>query len=87
MMFFTSGTPNMSGYLHVDFRVLRELLRLPRDVNIVAVRPDPNDSRKCIVDVGGALPFDGELEATYRYEDTTIVTFAGFKQVVRDEEA
>jgi hypothetical protein len=81
MQFSAGPSDTQSGYIHVDFRVLRELLRLPQGVDIEAVRPDPNHAGKCIVDLAGALPVGGELEAEYSYQHTTVVTFRGFKQV------
>jgi hypothetical protein len=80
-MSFSSGPmPQFSAFLRVDFSNLREMLRLPKHVTIVAVRPDPDNSHRCIIDLGGLVPCDGELQAEYRFENTTIVTFTGFRQ-------
>lgn len=82
-MSFSLGLPNMSADLRVDLKLLRELLRLPKEVTIVGVRPDATDATKTILEISGPItqvPASGDLVATYSYEHTTIVKFAGFKQ-------
>lgn len=79
-MEFSNGPAPCSAYVRVSFRVLHEMLRLPKDVTITAVRSDPNDCHKCIIDMEGALPIEGELVAKYKYKETTVVEFAGFAQ-------
>lgn len=84
-MQFSSGmVPPVDAFVCVDFKVLREMLRLPKHVEITGVRPHPTDPRSCLVDIRGILPMDGELIATYTTTDTTVVTFAGFKVPTRD---
>ena len=82
-MSFSPGLPDMNADLRVDLKLLRELLRLPREVVINCVRPDASDASKCILEISGPItqvPANGDLIATYGYEHTTIVKFAGFKQ-------
>lgn len=79
-MEFSTGPKPCSAHTRVDFRVLRELLRLPKDVVITAVRPDPNDCHKCILDLEGALPCEGELVVEYSTDHVTLVNFKGFRQ-------
>lgn len=82
-MNFSPGLPPIDANLRVDLKLLRELLRLPREVTITGVRGDPTDATRAILDISGPItqvPAGGELEATYTYIHTTVVNFAGFKQ-------
>lgn len=82
-MTFSPHLPNIDANLRVDLKLLRELLHLPREVTITGVRADATDATKAILDISGPItqvPTSGELEATYTYVHTTVVTFAGFKQ-------
>lgn len=72
------SSPAREAYLAVDFKVLRELLRLPKFVHITGVRPNPTNPRSCLIDIRGEVPREGELVATYTTLDTTVVTFDGF---------
>ncbi len=78
-MQFSSGlVPPVDAYIRADFKVLREMLRLPKSIEIIGVRPHPADPRACLIDIRGDLPGEGELLARYETLDTTVVTFAGF---------
>jgi hypothetical protein len=75
------------AHTRVDLRILRELLRLPQEVAITGVRPCPDNSQQCIVELAGAwLPAEGELRAEYNFQNTTIVNFKGWQVVSRDQE-
>jgi len=80
---FSPGFPHMSADLRVDLRLLRELLYLPKEVEIVGVRPDPTNAAKAILEIRGPItqvPANGDLEADYSYQITTAVKFEGFRQ-------
>lgn len=78
-MDFSPGLPEQA-YTRITFSLLRELLRLPKHIEIVGVRPDPADPRRCLLDLAGLIPA-GELAVDYSYEHTTIVRFGGLRQV------
>ena len=66
------------AHIRVDLGVLREMLRLPKGVNITAVRAG-DDAHQCIIELAGlALPAEGELIANYNFANHTIVTFSEF---------
>lgn len=83
-MNFSPGPAATQAYMCVDLTILREMLRLPKDVIITAVRQHPTDSHSCILDLQGPLPAAGELSAHYSFVHTTIPEFRGFLQVPRD---
>lgn len=83
-MNFSPGLPHIDANLRVDLKLLRELLRLPREVTITGVRADPTDATKAILDINGPItqvPASGDLVAEYVYRHTTIVDFVCFKQL------
>lgn len=66
-----------SATIKVDYRILRELLRLPHSVEIVDVATG-NDC--LILRLTGDLPAEGELTVDYTYLHTTVVKFEGFRK-------
>jgi hypothetical protein len=66
-----------TGYLHVNLRVLQEMLRLPGTVTITGARID--DAGRLLLDVRGLLPASGEVVAQYDAIHTTIPVFRGFE--------
>lgn len=70
-----------SAITRVNYKILRELLRLPQDVQILAVRPDPDNAGMCILDIQSEwLPAGDELVAEFGYEHTTLVKFKGWSK-------
>lgn len=66
-----------SATIKVDYRVLRELLRLPPLVDITYAFPTDG---AVVLTVTGAVPEEGELTADYTYQIETIVKFNGFRK-------
>lgn len=67
------------AHLCVSYDLLREILRLPPNVIISAIRPDPSNGHAGFIDIYGYdLPAEGELTANYTYQHHTSVTFTGF---------
>lgn len=82
-MSFSPDLPIMHADLRVDLKLLREILRLPKEVRITGARHEPTDATKVILEISGPIthvPASGDLIACYAYEHTTIVKFSGFKQ-------
>lgn len=66
-----------SATIKVDYRILRELLRLPPSVEITYAFPSDGS---VVLTVTGAVPEEGELTADYVYEHHTVVKFQGFRK-------
>lgn len=77
-MDFSNGLPSQA-FTRITYSMLRELLRLPKHVEIAGLRPDPSNDRGCVIDLSGLIP-PGELTIDYAYQHTTIVTCKGFRQ-------
>jgi hypothetical protein len=74
---FSTGPDARPTFMRVNLNILRDMLRLPPEATIVAVRPDPDHPGSCIMDLAGvATP--GEVTATYRALHTTVAEFTGW---------
>lgn len=69
--------PERTGFVRVNLRVLREMLRLPTTVTITSIDEGPDG--ELLLNLRGQLPTDGELVATYDAIHTTIPIFSGFE--------
>ena len=70
-----------TAHTKIHTKMLREFLRLPQDVEVLGIRPDPDNAKLFILDIQSDwLPGDGELTAEYSFEHTTHVKFVGWKK-------
>jgi hypothetical protein len=76
---FAPGLPHFEATARFGLRALAQLLQLPDGVDIVGVRPDPNDAHSVILDLVGALPAGGELQV--EYDTIRAVRLRGMRQV------
>ena len=73
--------PTHSAWIEVDLKLLRDFLRLPKDVDITGASYDGLGSLALQL-AGPGVPANGELVAEYKYKQRTDVEFKGFRTLV-----
>lgn len=78
MDFTASSTPIGTAHTYARLETLREILRLPDNLSIVAIVMDPDRPMHCRIELRGPLPA-GELIADYSWESQPVLKFKGWK--------
>ncbi len=84
---FRKGVVQMKQAItKIDMKLLRDFLRLPQECNIIGVRADPDNSRRCILELEGSwLPDGDEITAEYVYYTNTLPVFQKWRSIEKEE--